>query len=73
MYEQERYSDSARSWGQAALLQHGASHAFLSNMLFDGKPDVAKDLKRAFELAAASCSHPPLKPCCGAAFFSGNM
>jgi hypothetical protein len=33
LYEQERFGDSARSWGQAALLQHGASHAFLSNMM----------------------------------------
>jgi TPR repeat protein len=61
LYEQERYSDAAKSWGQAALLQHGASHAFLSNMLIEGIPDVAKDLKRGFELAAAGaamgCAH----------------
>ena len=61
LYEQERYSGAAKSWGQAALLQHGASHAFLSNMLIDGRPDVAKDLKRGFELAAAGaamgCAH----------------
>ncbi len=31
LYEQQRYGGAARSWGQAALLQHGASHAFLSN------------------------------------------
>ena len=49
LYEQGRYSDAAKSWGQAALLQHGASHAFLSNMLIDGRPDVAKDLKQGFE------------------------
>ena len=61
LYEQERYSGAAKSWGQAALLQHGASHAFLSTMLIDGRQDVAKDLKRGFELAAAGaamgCAH----------------
>jgi TPR repeat protein len=61
LYEQERYSGAARSWGQAALLKHGASHAFLSNMLIDGRPAVPKDEKRGFELAAAGaamgCAH----------------
>ena len=61
LYEQERYSGAAKSWGQAALLQHGASHAFLSNMLIEGRPGVAKDEKRAFELAFAGavlgCAH----------------
>jgi hypothetical protein len=61
LYEQRRYNDAAKSWGQAALLQHGASHAFLSNMLFDGRQDLAQDEKRAFELAAAGaamgCAH----------------
>jgi TPR repeat protein len=61
LYEQQRYSDAAKSWGQAALLQHGASHAFLSDMLFDGRPGVAKDEKRALKLAAAGadmgCAH----------------
>ncbi len=61
LYEQERYGDAARSWGQAALLQHGASHAFLSSMLFEGRPGVAKDERQALELAAAgaamSCAH----------------
>jgi TPR repeat protein len=61
LYEQERYSDAAESWGQAALLQHGASHAFLSNILIEGRHDVPKDRKRGFELAAAGaamgCAH----------------
>ena len=61
LYEQERYSGAAKSWGQAALLQHGASHAFLSSMLIEGRQDVAKDLKRGFELAASGaamgCAH----------------
>ena len=60
-YEQERYSGAAKSWGQAALLQHGASHAFLSDMLINGRPAVPQDEKRAFELAAAGaamgCTH----------------
>jgi TPR repeat protein len=59
--EQQRFSDTAKSWGQAALLQHAASHAFLSNMLFDGRLGVPKDEKRALELAAAGagmgCAH----------------
>ena len=59
--EQQRFSDAAKSWGQAALLQHAASHAFLSDMLIEGRPDVPKDHKRAFELAAAGaamgCTH----------------
>jgi TPR repeat protein len=58
---QHRFSDAAKSWGQAALLRHAASHAFLSSMLFCGRHDVAKDEKRAFELAAAGaamgCAH----------------
>jgi TPR repeat protein len=62
LYEQQRYSDAAKSWGQAALLQHAASNAFLSNMLIDAKKqDVPKDEKRGFELAAAGagmgCAH----------------
>jgi TPR repeat protein len=61
LYGEQRYSDAAQRWGQAALLQHAPSHAFLSNMLNDGKPGVGKDGKRAFELAAAGvalgCAH----------------
>jgi TPR repeat protein len=61
LYQQERYSDAARSWGQAALLQHGASHAFLSDMMYDGRPDVGRDGEKAMELAAAGaatgCAH----------------
>ena len=61
LYGEQRYSDAAQRWGQAALLQHAPSHACLSNMLNDGKPGVGKDGKRAFELAAAGvvlgCAH----------------
>ncbi len=61
MYELERYSDAAESLGQVALLQHGASHAFLSSIIFEGKPDLPKDEKRAFEVASAGaamgCAH----------------
>jgi TPR repeat protein len=61
LYGEERYSDAAQRWGQAALLQHGPSHAFLSDMLNYGRPGVGKDDKRAFELAAAGaalgCAH----------------
>ena len=61
LYEQQRCSDAAKSWGQAALLQHAASHAFLSSMLFEGRQDVPKHKTRAFEVAAAGaamgCAH----------------
>ena len=66
LYEQHIFSDAVKSWAQAALLQHAASHAFLSNMLIHGfqsdrRPYFAEDVKRAFELAAAGtamgCAH----------------
>ena len=61
LWEQQRFSDAAKSWGQAAMSKHAASHAYLSDMLMDGKQDVPKDEKRAFELAAAGavmgCAH----------------
>ncbi len=61
LYGEERYSDAAQRRGQAALLQHAPSHAFLSDMLSDGRPGMGKDNKRAFELAAAGaalgCAH----------------
>jgi hypothetical protein len=38
LYGQQRFSDAANSWGHAALLQHAASHAFLSDMLLGGRP-----------------------------------
>jgi len=46
LYEQQRFSDAAKSWRQAALLQHAASHAFLSDMLYD--------VPMAFKLAAGT-------------------
>jgi TPR repeat protein len=73
LFEQQRFSNAARSWGQAALLQHAASHAFLSDMLIDGKLGVSQDHKRAFELAAAGaamgCTHS--KGALGRCFFNG--
>jgi TPR repeat protein len=58
---QQRFSDAAQRWSQAALLQHAPSHAYLSDMLLDGRPDVAKDAKRAFQVASAGaalgCAH----------------
>jgi hypothetical protein len=59
--EEQRFSDAAKSWGQAALLQHATSHAFLSDMLYAGRRYVSRDFKGAFELAAAGaamgCAH----------------
>jgi hypothetical protein len=58
---QQRFSDAAESWGQAALLQHAPSHAFVSSMLWSGSPGVPKDEQRAFEFAcygaALGCAH----------------
>jgi TPR repeat protein len=54
LYGDQRYSDAAQRWELAALhLLHGASHAFLSDMLLDGRPGVARDAKRAFMIAKA--------------------
>ena len=61
LYGEQRYSEAANSWCQAALLQHAPSHAFASSLLYDGRADVPKDEQRAFELAAAGaalgCAH----------------
>jgi hypothetical protein len=61
LYGEQRFSEAAERWGRAALLQHGPSHAHLSDMLIYGRVGVAKDLKRAFALAAAGaalgCAH----------------
>ena len=56
LYGEQRFSEAAERWGRAALLQHGPSHAHLSDMLFDGRAGVAKDKERAFELALG-CAH----------------
>jgi hypothetical protein len=61
LYGEQRFSEAAERWGRAALLQHAPSHAHLSDMLIDGRAGVAKDVKRAFALAAAGaalgCAH----------------
>ena len=61
LHGEQRFSEAAERCRRAALLQHGPSHAHLSSMLIDGRPGVAKDVKRAFELAAAGaalgCAH----------------
>jgi TPR repeat protein len=61
LYGEQRFSEAAERWGRAALLQHAPSHAHVSNMLYYGRPDVAKDEKRAFEFAsygaALGCAH----------------
>ena len=58
---EQRFSDADKIWSQAALLNHGPSHAFLSEMLFYGRPHVVRDRKRAYELASAGvvlgCEH----------------
>ena len=61
LYGEKCFSEVAERWGRAALLHHGPSHAHLSDMLMDGRAGVAKDVKRAFDLAAAGvvlgCAH----------------
>jgi hypothetical protein len=61
LYGEQRFSEAAERWGRAALLQHAPSHAHLSDMLIWDRAGVAKDLKRAFALAAAGaamgCAH----------------
>jgi uncharacterized protein len=61
VYKDQRFSDAAECWRQAAQLKHGPSHAHLSNLLNDGKPGVRKDRKRvigfAFAGAALGCAH----------------
>jgi hypothetical protein len=66
-------SGTATHW-QAALSKHAASHAFLSDMLIDGRPGVAKDVKRVFKLAKAGaafgCAHS--KGALGRCYVVGN-
>jgi TPR repeat protein len=61
LYGEQRFSEAAERWGRAALQQHAPSHAHLSHMLIWGRPGVAKDVKRGFELATAGaalgCAH----------------
>jgi TPR repeat protein len=61
LYGEQRFSEAAERWGRAALLQHGPSHAHLSDMLFEGRPGVAQDEMRVFKLAKAGaalgCAH----------------
>jgi hypothetical protein len=61
LYGEQRFSKAAERWGRAALLQHGPSHAYVSDMLMDGRPGVAKDEKRGFAFASAGvvldCAH----------------
>jgi TPR repeat protein len=53
LYGEQRFSEAAERWGRTALLQHGPSHAHVSDMLIDGRPGVAVDYKRAYAFARA--------------------
>jgi TPR repeat protein len=61
LYGEQRFSDAAKSFEQAVEMKHVHSHALLSSLLIEGRPDVPKDTKRAFELALAGtalgCAH----------------
>jgi TPR repeat protein len=60
-YGQQRFSKAEQSWQRAVEQKHGASHAFLSNMLIEGRPGVLPDVRRAFALASTGeklgCAH----------------
>ena len=56
LYEEQRFSEAAERWERAALLQHGASHAHVSDMLNCGRAGVARDNMRAFEMACAGAA-----------------
>jgi TPR repeat protein len=56
LYGEGHYVEAAKRWGQAALLEHMASHAYLSTMLVGGKPGLPRNHKRAFELATRGAS-----------------
>jgi TPR repeat protein len=61
LYREQRYWEATESWGQAAILGHAASHAYLSNLLIEGRKFLIKNEKRAFEFAsygaALDCVH----------------
>jgi TPR repeat protein len=61
LYRQQNYSTAFQIWAQAALLHHGLSHAYVSNMLLGGRTDVPinEDLAYEFALAGANlgCQH----------------
>jgi TPR repeat protein len=61
MCEQQNYSTAFQFWAQAALLHHGLSHAYVSNMLLGGRTNVPdnQDLAYDFALAGAKlgCQH----------------
>ena len=40
LYREQRFGMASQLWGQAAVLNHGPSHAFLSEMLIDGLLDT---------------------------------
>jgi TPR repeat protein len=74
LYGEQRFSEAVERWGRAALLQHAPSHAHLSDVLIEGRPCVAKDVKRAFKLAKAGaalgCAHS--KGALGLCYFLGH-
>jgi TPR repeat protein len=55
LYEQQRFSDAAKSWRQAALLQHAASHSFLSAALYAGRQDVGTAFESAGDTVLLEC------------------
>jgi hypothetical protein len=52
----DRYFDAAQTWGHATVLNHATSHAFLSDMLFHGRPAMPKNMQRSFQLAKAGAA-----------------
>jgi TPR repeat protein len=52
LYKKKDYVDAAWFWNEAVLLKHADAHAFLSDMLIDGRLYVPTDYCRAFKLAS---------------------
>jgi TPR repeat protein len=52
LYNKKDYNDAAMFWNEAVLLKHPDAHAFLSDMLIDGRLHVPIDKSRAFRLAS---------------------
>ncbi len=52
LYNNKDYSEAAMFWNEAVLLKHADAHAFLSDMLIDGRLYVPIDDCRAFKLAS---------------------
>jgi TPR repeat protein len=56
LYKEQKFIDACALWKEAVKLENRDAHAFLSDLLIDGRNNVPKDHKMAFELALAGTS-----------------